>query len=79
LPDGAALIRTTSEKHGRPDKAFTPPSVKMMLLVAFLIFLPFTTHAQVVDSLRFDNPHHQEKALSIAGQLRCRQCLILNL
>ncbi|ECD8365419.1 heme lyase NrfEFG subunit NrfF [Salmonella enterica subsp. enterica] len=79
LPDGAALIRPTSEKHGRPDKAFTPPSGKSMLLVAFLIFLPFSTHAQVVDTWRFDNPQQQEKALSIASQLRCPQCQNQNL
>ncbi|OSJ56665.1 heme lyase subunit NrfE, partial [Salmonella enterica subsp. enterica serovar Newport str. SHSN004] len=62
-----------------PDKAFTPPSGKTMLLVAFLIFLPFTTHAQVVDTWRFDNPQQQEKALSIASQLRCPQCQNQNL
>ncbi|MEB6523279.1 heme lyase NrfEFG subunit NrfF [Citrobacter portucalensis] len=79
LPDGAALIRPTSEKHGRPDKAFTPPSGKTMLLVALLIFLPFTTHAQVVDTWRFENPQQQEQALSIASQLRCPQCQNQNL
>ncbi len=78
LPDGAALIRPTSEKHGRPDKAFTPPSGKTMLLVAFLIFLPFSTHARWWIR-RFDNPQQQEKALSIAGQLRCPQCQNQNL
>ena len=79
LPDGAALIRSTSEKQGRPDKAFTPPSGKTMLLVALLIFLPFTTHAQVVDTWRFENPQQQEQALSIASQLRCPQCQNQNL
>ena len=79
LPDGAALIRSTSEKHGRTDKAFTPPSGKTMLLVALLIFLPFTTHAQVVDTWRFENPQQQEQALSIASQLRCPQCQNQNL
>ncbi len=79
LPDGAALIRPTSEKQGRPDKAFKPPSGRTMLLVAFLIFLPFVTHAQVVDTWRFDNPQQQEKALSIASQLRCPQCQNQNL
>ncbi|MCO4138494.1 heme lyase NrfEFG subunit NrfF [Citrobacter portucalensis] len=79
LPDGAALIRPTSEKQGRPDKAFTPPSGKTMLLVALLIFLPFTTHAQVVDTWRFENPQQQEQALSIASQLRCPQCQNQNL
>ncbi|MGY9523957.1 heme lyase NrfEFG subunit NrfF [Citrobacter freundii] len=79
LPDGAALIRPTSEKHGRPDKAFAPPSGKTMLLVALLIFLPFTTHAQVVDTWRFENPQQQEQALSIASQLRCPQCQNQNL
>lgn len=79
LPDGSALIRPTSEKHGRPDKAFTPPSGKTMLLVALLIFLPFTTHAQVVDTWRFENPQQQEQALSIASQLRCPQCQNQNL
>ncbi|EHI8887816.1 heme lyase NrfEFG subunit NrfF [Salmonella enterica] len=74
LPDGAALIRPTSEKQGRPDKAFTPPSGKTMLLLALLIFLPFATHAQVVDTWTFANPQQQEKALSIASQLRCPQC-----
>ncbi|QET64685.1 heme lyase NrfEFG subunit NrfF [Citrobacter werkmanii] len=79
LPDGAALIRPTSEKQGRPDKAFTPPSGKTMLLVALLIFLPFVTHAQVVDTWTFANPQQQEKALSIASQLRCPQCQNQNL
>ena len=79
LPDGAALIRPTSEKHGRPDKAFMPPSGKTMLLVALLIILPFTTHAQVVDTWRFENPQQQEQALSIASQLRCPQCQNQNL
>ncbi len=79
LPDGAALIRPTSEKHGRPDKAFMPPSGKTMLLAALLIFLPFTTHAQVVDTWRFENPQQQEQALSIASQLRCPQCQNQNL
>ena len=79
LPDGAALIRSTSEKHGRTDKAFTPTSGKTMLLVALLIFLPFTTHAQVVDTWRFENPQQQEQALSIASQLRCPQCQNQNL
>ena len=79
LPDGAALIRSTSEKQGRTDKAFTPPSGKTMLLVALLIFLPFTTHAQVVDTWRFENPQQQEQALSIASQLRCPQCQNQNL
>ena len=79
LPDGAALIRPTSEKHGRPDKAFTPPSGKTMLLVALLIFLPFTTHSQVVDTWHFENPQQQEQALSIASQLRCPQCQNQNL
>ncbi|EQB9741067.1 heme lyase NrfEFG subunit NrfF [Salmonella enterica subsp. enterica serovar Braenderup] len=79
LPDGAALIRPTSEKQGRPDKAFTPPSGKTMLLVALLIFLPFATHAQVVDTWTFANPQQQEKALSIASQLRCPQCQNQNL
>ncbi len=79
LPDGAALIRPTSEKQGRPDKAFTPPSGKTMLLVAFLIFLSFATHAQVVDTWTFANPQQQEKALSIASQLRCPQCQNQNL
>ena len=79
LPDGAALIRPTSEKQGRPDKAFTPPSGKTMLFVALLIFQPFTTHAQVVDTWRFENPQQQEQALSIASQLRCPQCQNQNL
>ncbi|EEI7613097.1 TPA: heme lyase NrfEFG subunit NrfF [Salmonella enterica subsp. enterica serovar Braenderup] len=79
LPDGAALISPTSEKQGRPDKAFTPPSGKTMLLVALLIFLPFATHAQVVDTWTFANPQQQEKALSIASQLRCPQCQNQNL
>ncbi len=79
LPDGAALIRPTSEKQGRPDKAFKPPSGKTMLLVALLIFLPFATHAQVVDTWTFANLQQQEKALSIASQLRCPQCQNQNL
>lgn len=79
LPDGAALFRPTSEKQSRSDKAFTPPSGKTMLLVALLIFLPFATHAQVVDTWTFANPQQQEKALSIASQLRCPQCQNQNL
>ncbi len=78
LPDGAALIRPTSEKDGRPDKAFTPPSGKTMLLVAFLIFLPLAP-TPGGGYRRFDNPQQQEKALSIASQLRCPQCQNQNL
>lgn len=63
----------------RPDKAFTPPSGKTMLLMLLLIFLPFITHAQVVDTWRFANPQQQEKALFIASQLRCPQCQNQNL
>ncbi|ELC7076463.1 heme lyase NrfEFG subunit NrfF [Salmonella enterica] len=46
-------------------------------MVLFLI--TFATHAQVVDTWRFDNPQQQEKALSIASQLRCPQCQNQNL
>lgn len=28
MPDDATLIRPTGRSHGRPDKAFTPPSGK---------------------------------------------------
>ena len=46
-------------------------------IILFLITL--ATHAQVVDTWRFDNPQQQEKALSIASQLRCPQCQNQNL
>lgn len=39
-----------------------------------LFFIAFAAHAQVVDTWRFENPQQQEKALFIAGQLRCPQC-----
>lgn len=39
-----------------------------------LFFVAFAAHAQVVDTWRFENPQQQEKALFIAGQLRCPQC-----
>lgn len=44
-----------------------------------LFLITFATHAQVVDTWRFDNPQQQEKALSIASQLRCPQCQNQNL
>lgn len=45
-------------------------------IIAFILLLviSFSTHAQVVDTWAFDNPQQQEKALSIASQLRCPQC-----
>ncbi len=76
VPDGA-----TRSLPCRPDKAFTPPSgnTKAMWLLALLLCLPFTTRAQVVDTWTFDTPQQQEKALSIARQLRCPQCQNQNL
>lgn len=47
----------------------------MMLLLMCLN----PTNAQIVDTWVFDNPQQQEKALSIASQLRCPQCQNQNL
>lgn len=47
----------------------------MMLLLMCLN----PTYAQIVDTRVFDNPQQQEKALSIASQLRCPQCQNQNL
>ncbi|POT57112.1 heme lyase NrfEFG subunit NrfF [Citrobacter amalonaticus] len=71
LPDGNALRR--------PGKGLMPSSGKFMLLLAFLICLPFASHAQVVDTWAFESPQQQEKALFIASQLRCPQCQNQNL
>lgn len=51
------------------------------ILMAFILLLviSFSAHAQVVDTWAFDNPQQQEKALSIASQLRCPQCQNQNL
>ncbi|NYN06611.1 heme lyase NrfEFG subunit NrfF, partial [Salmonella enterica subsp. enterica serovar Typhimurium] len=51
-----------------------PSGRKFLLLTIVLFLITFATHAQVVDTWRFDNPQQQEKALSIASQLRCPQC-----
>ncbi len=50
-------------------------------IVAFILLwvISFSAHAQVVDTWAFDNPQQQEKALSIASQLRCPQCQNQNL
>ncbi|EDI2545105.1 heme lyase NrfEFG subunit NrfF [Salmonella enterica subsp. enterica serovar Koketime] len=56
-----------------------PSGRKLLLLTFVLFFIAFATHAQVVDTWRFDNPQQQEKALSIASQLRCPQCQNQNL
>ena len=52
---------------------------KLLLLTLVLFFITFATHAQVVDTWRFENPQQQEQALSIASQLRCPQCQNQNL
>ncbi len=71
-PDGAALIRPTSESMvGRIRRSRRHPG-KMMLLCG-LIFLPLPPTPKVVDTGAL-TIHNSRKALSIAGQLRCPQC-----
>ncbi|WP_071828877.1 heme lyase NrfEFG subunit NrfF [Citrobacter sp. S-77] len=79
LPDDSALIAPVCDESDKLNKASTPSSGKTMLLLAVLIFLPFSGHAQIVDTWRFENPQQQEKALFIASQLRCPQCQNQNL
>ncbi|ROP59376.1 respiratory nitrite reductase-specific cytochrome c biogenesis protein NrfF [Enterobacter sp. BIGb0383] len=50
-----------------------------LLCSIILLFITFTTHAQVVDTWPFKNQQQQEKALFIASQLRCPQCQNQNL
>lgn len=51
------------------------------IIIAFILLfvISFSTCAQVVDTWTFANPQQQEKALSIASQLRCPQCQNQNL
>ena len=56
-----------------------PSGRKLLLLTLVLFFITFATHAQVVDTWRFENPQQQEQALSIASQLRSPQCQNQNL
>ncbi|POT29326.1 heme lyase NrfEFG subunit NrfF [Citrobacter braakii] len=74
LPDGGERgVKTV----GRISAA--PSGRTCLLLAIILFFIAFATHAQVVDTWAFANPQQQEKALSIASQLRCPQCQNQNL
>jgi formate-dependent nitrite reductase complex subunit NrfF len=80
LPDGGVNALSGlqgTQTVGRVSAA--PSGRKLLLLTIVLFFITFATHAQVVDTWRFDNPQQQEKALSIASQLRCPQCQNQNL
>ena len=80
LPDGGvnALYGLQGARTvGRISAA--PSGKKFLLLTLVLFFITFATHAQVVDTWRFENPQQQEQALSIASQLRCPQCQNQNL
>ncbi len=47
--------------------------------VILLFFISCMVSAQVVDTWAFESPQQQDKALFIAGQLRCPQCQNQNL
>ena len=80
LPDGGVNALSGlqgAQTVGRISAA--PSGRKLLLLTLVLFFITFATHAQVVDTWRFENPQQQEQALSIASQLRCPQCQNQNL
>ena len=80
LPDGGVNALSglqAARTVGRISAA--PSGKKFLLLTLVLFFIPFATHAQVVDTWTFANPQQQEQALSIASQLRCPQCQNQNL
>ena len=80
LPDGGVNALSGlqgAQTVGRISAA--PSGRKFLLLTIVLFFITFSTHAQVVDTWTFANPQQQEKALSIASQLRCPQCQNQNL
>lgn len=86
LPDGGVRFKHCAGlKHVRGLR-FTrcvglisaAPSGTIMAFILLLV-ISFSVHAQVVDTWAFDNPQQQEKALSIASQLRCPQCQNQNL
>ncbi len=80
LPDGGVNALSglqVARTVGRISAA--PSGKKFLLLTLVLFFITFATHAQVVDTWRFENPQQQEQALSIASQLRCPQCQNQNL
>lgn len=80
LPDGGVSALSGLQDAQTVGRISVAPSGRKFLLLTIVLFLiTFATHAQVVDTWRFDNPQQQEKALSIAGQLRCPQCQNQNL
>ncbi|HAU5796725.1 nitrite reductase [Vibrio parahaemolyticus] len=72
LPDGGAWF-----KHGAG--LISAASSGTIIAFILLLVITFSAHAQVVDTWAFENPQQQEKALSIASQLRCPQCQNQNL
>ena len=72
LPDGGAWF-----KHGAG--LISAASSGTIIAFILLLVISFSAHAQVVDTWAFENPQQQEKALSIASQLRCPQCQNQNL
>ncbi|EPJ5577933.1 heme lyase NrfEFG subunit NrfF [Citrobacter farmeri] len=65
---------------GRCSAAGRGESVMRSFFVMMLLLMCINpTYAQIVDTWVFDNPQQQEKALSIASQLRCPQCQNQNL
>ncbi|EFE05476.1 cytochrome c nitrite reductase, accessory protein NrfF [Citrobacter youngae ATCC 29220] len=80
LPDGGVNALSGLQGAQAVGRISAATSGRKLLLLTFvLFFIAFATHAQVVDTWRFDNPQQQEKALSIASQLRCPQCQNQNL
>ena len=80
LPDGGVNALSGLQGARTVGRISAAPSgKKFLLLTLVLFFITFATHAQVVDTWRFENPQQQEQALSIASQLRCPQCQNQNL
>ncbi|AKE61178.1 nitrite reductase [Citrobacter amalonaticus Y19] len=78
VPDGGAHA-LSGLRFTRCAGLISTASSGTLMAFILLLVISFSAHAQVVDTWAFDNPQQQEKALSIASQLRCPQCQNQNL
>lgn len=78
VPDGGASALSGLRFTRGVGLISAAPSGTLMAFI-FLLVISFSAHAQVVDTWVFDNPQQQDKALSIASNLRCPQCQNQNL
>ncbi len=79
LPDGGVNALSGLQDAQTVGRISVAPSGRNFTLNDRPVFNHLRHPRPVVDTQRFDNPQQQEKALSIASQLRCPQCQNQNL